>query len=132
MPDVTPPGAPFQPGQVLRLTDGDDVTLIATGTMVSRALQAAEWLRAEGIAARVLNISRSLSRWTPPRVLSAAAQTRGIVVVEEATITGGLGAAVATLTAQERPVRLRLLGVLHRAPSRAHQAARRSSGSTLA
>jgi transketolase len=110
VPDVTPPGAPFQPGQALRLTDGDDVTVIATGTMVSRALQAAEWLRAEGIAARVLNFA-FVEPLDTASVLSAAAETRGIVVVEEATITGGLGAAVATLTAQERPVRLRLLGV---------------------
>ena len=110
VPDVTPPGAPFRPGQALRLTDGDDVTVIATGTMVSRALQAAESLRAEGIAARVLNAA-FVEPLDTAAVLQAAAQTRGIVVVEEATVTGGLGAAVATLTAQERPVRLRLLGV---------------------
>ena len=48
VPEVTPPGSPFQPGQALRLTDGDDVTLIATGTMVYRALRAAETLRGEG------------------------------------------------------------------------------------
>jgi transketolase len=110
VPDVTPPGAPFQPGRALRLTDGDDVTLIATGTMVSRALQAAEALRAEGIAARVLNVA-FVEPLDAAAVLQAAAETRGIVVAEEATITGGLGAAVAALTAQERPVRLRLLGV---------------------
>lgn len=110
VPDVTPPGAPFQPGQALQLTDGDDVTVIATGTMVSRALQAAESLRAEGIAARVLN-AVFVEPLDTAAVLRAAAQTRGIVVVEEATLTGGLGAAVAALTAQERPVRLRLLGV---------------------
>ncbi len=45
VPDVTPDGAEFAPGQSLRLADGDDVTLIATGTMVSRALEAAERLR---------------------------------------------------------------------------------------
>jgi transketolase len=44
-------------------------------------------------------------------VLTAAAQTRGIVTAEEATTTGGLGAAVATLTAQQRPTQLRILGV---------------------
>ena len=53
VPDVTPDGAPFGPGTSVRLTDGDDVTIVAVGTMVSRALDAAERLREEGIGARV-------------------------------------------------------------------------------
>jgi transketolase len=110
VPDVTPPGAPFQPGRALQLTDGDDVTVVATGTMVSRALQAAESLGKEGIAVRVLNVA-FVEPLDAAAVLRAAAQTRGIVVVEEATVTGGLGAAVAMLTAQQWPTRLRLLGV---------------------
>jgi transketolase len=110
VPAVTPAGSPFQPGRALQLTDGNDVTLIATGTMVSRALQAARSLRQEGVQARVLNIA-FVEPLDTEAVLEAAAQTRGIVVAEEATTTGGLGAAVATLTAQERPTRLRILGV---------------------
>ena len=110
VPDVTPPGAPFQPGRALQLTDGNDVAVIAAGTMVSRALQAATALREEGIQARVLNIA-FVEPLDTEAVLEAAAQTRGIVVAEEATTTGGLGAAVATLTAQERPAYLRILGV---------------------
>ena len=108
--DVTPPGSPFQPGRALRLTDGNDVTVIATGTMVSRALQAAESLRKQGIQARVLNIA-FVEPLDTDAVLEAAAQTRGIITAEEATTTGGLGAAVATLTAQHRPTHLRILGV---------------------
>ena len=50
---MTPDGAPFLPGPSVQLTDGDDVTVIAIGTMVSRALDAAERLRAEGIGVRV-------------------------------------------------------------------------------
>ncbi len=110
VPDVTPPGSPFQPGRALHLTDGDDVAIIATGTMVSRALQAAESLRKEGIAARVLNVV-FVEPLDTEAVLAAAAQTRGIVTAEEATTTGGLGAAVASLTAQQRPTHLRILGV---------------------
>ena len=110
VPDVTPPGSPFQPGRALQLTDGNDVTVIAAGTMVSRALQAARSLAAEGIQARVLNVA-FVEPLDTDAVLEAAAQTRGIVTAEEATTTGGLGAAVATLTAQERPAHLRLLGV---------------------
>jgi transketolase len=110
VPDVTPPGSPFQPGRALQLTDGNDVAVIAAGTMVSCALQAARSLAAEGIEARVLNVA-FVEPLDTEAVLEAAAQTRGIVTAEEATITGGLGAAVAVLTAQQRPTRLRILGV---------------------
>ena len=110
VPDVTPPGAPFEPGQALRLTDGNDVTVIATGTMVSRALQAAGRCGRRESQARVLNIA-FVEPLDTDAVLEAAAQTRGIITAEEATTTGGLGAAVATLTAQHRPTHLRILGV---------------------
>ncbi len=89
VPDVTPPGSPFQPGRALQLTDGNDVAVIATGTMVSRALQAARSLAIEGIQARVLNVA-FVEPLDTEAVLEAAAQTRGIVTAEEATTTGGL------------------------------------------
>jgi transketolase len=110
VPDVTPPGSPFQPGQAVPLTDGNDVTIIAAGTMVSRALAAAGLLAHEGIGARVLNIT-FVEPLDTGAILAAAAQTAGIVTAEEATTTGGLGAAVASLTAQHQPARLRILGV---------------------
>jgi transketolase len=110
VPDVTPPGSPFLPGRAIQLTDGNDITIIAAGTMVSRALQAAELLRPEDIQARVLNIT-FVEPLDTDAILTAAAQTAGIVTAEEATTTGGLGAAVATLTAQHLPTHLRILGV---------------------
>jgi transketolase len=110
VPDVTPPGSSFQPGQAVQLTDGNDVAIIAAGTMVSRALAAAESLRREDIRARVLNIT-FVEPLDTEAILTAAAQTAGIVTAEEATTTGGLGAAVATLTAEHLPTRLRILGV---------------------
>lgn len=110
VPAVTPDGAPFEPGRSLRLTNGDDVTVVATGTMVSRALEAAERLRGEGIGVRVLNMA-FIEPLDEQAVLEAAHQTRGIVTAEEATTTGGLGAAVATLVAEHHPVPMRILGV---------------------
>jgi transketolase len=110
VPDVTPPGSPFEPGLALPLTGGDDVTVIAAGTMVSRALHAAQTLASEGIRTRVINMA-FVEPLDTEAVLRAATQTRGIVVAEEATITGGLGAAVAMLTARERPAHVRVLGV---------------------
>lgn len=110
VPAVTPEGAPFEPGRSVRLTDGDDVTVIAVGTLVSRALEAARTLRAEGIGVRVLNMT-FVEPMDVDAVLSAARETRGIVTAEEATTTGGLGAAVATTVAQHHPVPMRILGV---------------------
>ena len=110
VPEVTPPGSPFQPGQALQLTDGDDVTRHRDRDDGLARAASRETLRGEGIGARVLNVA-FVEPLDTAAVLRAAAQTRGIVVAEEATVTGGLGAAVATLTAQQRPAHLRLLGV---------------------
>jgi transketolase len=100
----------FRLGVATRLRDGDDVTLIACGTMVERALDAADALAARGIGARMLNVAtiRPLDR---EAVVAAAEQTRAIITVEEHTVHGGLGGAVAELVATERPVAMRLLGV---------------------
>jgi transketolase len=116
VPEVTPADAPLEPGRAVQLTDGDDVTIIAVGTMVSRALEAATRLRADGIAARVLNMP-FVDPLDETAVLDAARETRGIVTAEEAIVTGGLGAAVASLVAQRHPVRMRILGVSGFAPT---------------
>jgi transketolase len=80
------------------------------GTMVSRALAAAATLRAEGIGVRVLNMT-FVEPLDVEAVLRAARETRGIVTAEEATTTGGLGAAVAGVVVQNHPVPMRILGV---------------------
>ncbi|MEP6464237.1 MAG: transketolase C-terminal domain-containing protein [Frankiaceae bacterium] len=110
VPAVTPDGTPFDVGRASRLLDGTDVTVIAIGTMVSRALDAAALLRAEGVSVRVLNMA-TVQPLDTAAVLAAAQQTRGIVTVEEATVRGGLGAAVAEYVVQFHPVPMRLLGV---------------------
>lgn len=110
VPTVTPPDAPFELGRGIQLTDGDDVTVIATGTMVSRALAAAEQLRSEGAGVRVLNMP-FVDPLDSAAVLAAARTTRGIVTAEEATVSGGLGAAVASLVVRYHPVPMRILGV---------------------
>jgi transketolase len=116
VPEVTPENAPLQPGQAVLVTDGDDVTIVAVGTMVSRALEAAEKLRGDGISARVLNMP-FVDPLDEATVLQAARETRGIVTVEEAITTGGLGAAVAGLVAQHQPVAMRILGITGFAPT---------------
>jgi transketolase len=116
VPAVTPDDAVLEPGRAVLLNDGDDITVIAVGAMVSRALEAAERLRSDGIRARVINMP-FVDPLDEAAVLDAAGETRGIVTVEEAVVTGGLGAAVASLVAQHRPVPMRILGVGGFAPT---------------
>lgn len=118
VPDVNPDGARFERGRWTVLTEGDDVTIFANGTMVSRALRAAEILSAEGVGARVVNAA-----WVSPldetAVEAAASTSRAILTVEEANASGGLGAAVSNIVAQ-RPasrVPMRILGTHEFAPT---------------
>ncbi|HSI58120.1 MAG TPA: transketolase C-terminal domain-containing protein, partial [Ideonella sp.] len=111
-----PEGQGFEPGRAVTLRPGRDVTLIAIGSMVSRALQAAEALSARGVEARVVNAA-SVKPLDHATVLAAARETRGIVTVEEATVQGGLGSAVAELVSQQQPVRMRIMGVTGFAPT---------------
>lgn len=110
VPIVHPKEYQFEIGRAVRLREGDDVTLIANGTMVSRALDAAVLLADKGVAARVLNMStvRPLDR---AAILAAATETGRIVTVEEHTIYGGLGGAVAEVVATTKPVPMRILGI---------------------
>jgi transketolase len=110
VPSVTPSGATFEEGRAVQLTDGTDVTVLAVGTLVSRALEAARHLAAEGTRVRVLNMT-FVHPLDADAVLRAARETRGVVTAEEATVSGGLGAAVASLLAERRPTPMRILGV---------------------
>jgi len=104
------PGYRFQLGVATTLREGADISIIACGTMVERALDAATLLAAHGVQARVLNMPtiRPLDR---EAVVQAATETGAIVTVEEHTVHGGLGGAVAEVVATERPVPMRLMGV---------------------
>jgi len=109
VPAVSEPHSPFRLGHADVLREGDDIAIIAAGSMVSRVLEAADQLRLDGIQARVLNMA-SISPIDRDAVL-AAADTGAIVTAEEATVTGGLGSAVASLIVESRPVPMRILGV---------------------
>ncbi|MDN3270167.1 transketolase C-terminal domain-containing protein [Streptomyces sp. MA15] len=116
VPAVTPADAPFAAGRATCLVEGTDVTVIAVGSMVSRALAAAELLRREEISARVLNMA-FVEPLDSDAVVSAARETRAIVTAEEGLLSGGLGAAVARVVAEQRPVPVRMLGVPSFAPT---------------
>ena len=103
-------GQRFVPGKAVCLAEGRDVSLLAVGEMVAPALDAARLLRAEGIHARVLDLF-SIKPIDADAVCAAARETGCIVTAEEHSIYGGLGGAVAELTAQHCPVPLRILGL---------------------
>ena len=103
------PNRMFRIGQAELVRDGSDVTIIACGTTVHLAAAAADLLAARNITARVLNMA-TLNPLDDTAILHAAEETRAIVTVEEASVRGGLGGAVAELTASNRPVPVERVG----------------------
>jgi len=109
-------GAAFTPGKIDTLREGHDVTLVACGTLVSRALHAADILQQDSISARVLNVS-TIRPLDVDTLRLAANQTQALVIAEEGVSSGGLGAAVAMDLIQHQPVKMKCLGVNTFAPT---------------
>ena len=103
----------FRIGKADVLRAGGDVTLIACGTMVGHSLQAASLLAKEQIQARVINL-HTLKPVDMDTIIAAAKETGAIVTVEEHTVVGGLGGAVAEVVVQTHPVPMRFVGVQDR------------------
>lgn len=100
----------FEIGKAVTVTEGNDVTIIATGIMVAEAKTAAEELSKEGISARVLNI-HTIKPIDSEAIIKAAEETGCIVTCEEHSIIGGLGSAVAEVLVENKPVPMLRLGV---------------------
>jgi len=100
----------FEIGKGEQLTEGNDVAIVATGLMVDEALKAAEMLKAEGIAARVINIC-TIKPLDEEIILKAAKECGKIVTCEEHSVIGGLGEAVAALLCEKLPTPVRRVGV---------------------
>ena len=101
----------FEVGKAVQVVDGGDVTIMATGYMLSKALLAAEALKKEGIGARVVNI-HTIKPIDVETIAKCAAETGAVVTVEEHNIFGGLGAAVSEVLSQHAPVPLEMVGIL--------------------
>lgn len=110
MPSIVPPDYRFHLGKGLVLREGKDVTLISSGTLLEDTLTAASLLEKEGIEARVINMS-SLKPVDEELIMKAAEETGRIVTVENHNIIGGLGSAVAEVTSEKMPAKLKRLGV---------------------
>lgn len=111
LPDFSTDDKPFEIGKAIELCDGSDITLIACGVMVWRALLAAERLEAEGISARVLNM-HTIKPLDEAAILKAAQETGAIVTAEEHQLNGGLGDAVANVVSRHFPVPIEMVAVM--------------------
>ncbi|RYE11338.1 MAG: transketolase family protein [Hyphomicrobiales bacterium] len=98
----------FEVGKAELLRDGDDLAIIANGVMVHRALAAAAALAADGIEARVVNMS-TVNPLDEAAII-AAAETGAILTVEEHSVRGGLGGAVAEVITEHNPVAMHRMG----------------------
>jgi transketolase len=108
LPTVT--DGSFQIGRAAELRAGADLTIVAIGALVARALEVATALAAVGISTRVLDFA-SVKPFDEPALLRAARDTGAILVLEEQTVLTGVGALVASTTSENYPVPVRRVGV---------------------
>ena len=103
VPVFMPENEKFEIGKAIKLTEGQDVTIIATGHLVWEALQASEQLEALGISAEVINI-HTIKPLDEKAILESVAKTNCVVTAEEHNILGGLGESVARTLSLHNPV----------------------------
>ncbi len=108
----------FKLGKAVTLRDGKEVTIISSGGIVHEVLKAADDLELNNISVRVINM-HTIKPIDSQAILKAATETKAILVVEEHTINGGLGSAVAEIIAEGNvgPVRFKRLGLVDTFPS---------------
>jgi transketolase len=110
MPTITKEVDVLKLGKGVVMREGKDITLIATGIMVSRCLLAAQKLANRGISARVLNI-HTIKPIDEKLILKAATETNAIITAEEHNIYNGLGSMVCAVVCKERPVKVERISI---------------------
>jgi transketolase len=100
----------FEIGKGITLKEGSDVTIIATGLEVGESLEAAKMLEADGVSAEVINI-HTIKPLDVDLVVKSAAKTGKVVTVEEHSVIGGLGGAVAEALSENCPTKMLRIGV---------------------
>ncbi len=108
--DVNPPEYRFEFGKGVVYREGGDVALIASGGVVYNALEAARQLHGDGVEATVINI-HTIKPLDEAVILDAAATCKRVVTIEDHSVNGGLGGAVAELLGERRPTRLKRIGM---------------------
>ena len=115
------PDMEFEIGKGITVREGGDVTIITTGTVLHKAIQAADLLGAEGIRATVVDM-HTIKPIDRNLVIECAGRTGAIVTVEEHSIYGGLGSAVAEVLAEHMPVPMERIGAVDFAESGDYEA----------
>jgi transketolase len=100
----------FEFGKAVVVREGRDVTLIGTGTQTPRVVEAAELLSARGVDAHVLHVP-TVKPLDSEAIVAAADRTGRVITVEEHTVLGGLGGAVAEVLGELRPTQLNRIGL---------------------
>ena len=109
-PILTTDKTPFEIGKAYVFEPGEDITIIATGTMTYQALKAAEMLYKDGISAEVVHVP-TIKPLDAVTILQSVTKTGAVITVEEAQIVGGLGGAVAELLSEHHPTAMRRMGM---------------------
>ncbi len=104
------PDYKFEIGKGVILREGRDITIVATGLCVYRALEAAEKLKTDGVNAKVINI-HTVKPLDEELIISAAKETGKIVTVEEHSVIGGLGSAVCDVLGEKYPTMVKKIGI---------------------
>lgn len=110
VPNFTSEDAPFEIGKAIKLTEGKDVSIFATGHLVWEAIVAVEELEREGISAELINI-HTIKPLDKKAVIESAAKTKAVVTAEEHLIAGGMGELIAGLLARELPLPVEFVAV---------------------
>ncbi len=110
VPNFTPADAPFEIGKAIKLIEGADVSIIATGHLVWKALEAADALAKEDIYAEVINIT-TIKPLDEAALMQSLQKTKCAVTAEEHQANGGLGDAVAQMLAQKMPLPIEMVAI---------------------
>jgi transketolase len=110
VPNFTPEDQKFEIGKAIKMVEGSDVTIFATGHLVWEALQAAETLESEGIKAEVINI-HTIKPLDVEAVLASVAKTKAVVCAEEHFIAGGMGESIASTLAANAPAPVEFVAI---------------------
>ena len=110
VPNFTPEDQKFEIGKAVKMVEGSDVTIFATGHLVWEALQAAETLENEGIKAEVINI-HTIKPLDVEAVLASVAKTKAVVCAEEHFIAGGMGESIASTLAANTPAPVEFVAI---------------------
>ena len=110
MPVLMDENYPFQIGKGVVMQEGNDVTIIGTGTLLCKAAAATRILKEKGFHPRLINM-HTIKPLDRELILKAAAETGKIVTVEEGYLAGGLGSCIAELIATEHPVPMKMIGI---------------------